>query len=109
MLTKKLPNREWTRLDNAAGIATKGLVKFSRARTTPSPEFCIPTSIEIVFATFKFLNAIKLIEKPIIKPERWSKINETKSLNPDSKITSFPCPTILPTMRQINKTAKGGA
>ena len=23
MLTKKLPKREWTRLDNAAGIATK--------------------------------------------------------------------------------------
>ena len=109
MLTKKLPKREWTRLDKAAGIATKGLVKFSRASTTPSPEFCIPTSIDIVLATFKFLNTIQLIEKPIIKPERWSKTNETKSLNPDSNITSFPCPTILPTIRHINNTAKGGA
>ena len=70
MLTKKLPKREWTRLDNAAGIATKGLVKFSRASTTPSPEFCIPTSIEIVLAIFKFLNAINLLKKTNNKPEK---------------------------------------
>ena len=63
---------EWIKLDIAAGIATLGLVKFSRAKTTPKPEFCIPTSMEIVLATFQFLKVIRLITKPRTKPSRCS-------------------------------------
>ena len=45
-----LPMSEWKRLEMALGTATRGLVKFWPARTTPSPEFCMPTSIETVRA-----------------------------------------------------------
>jgi hypothetical protein len=42
----------------AEGIAVEGFVKFSRAKTAPSPEFCIPTSIAIVRLTALFLKII---------------------------------------------------
>ena len=38
----------------AAGLATAAWLKFSRAKTTPKPEFCIPTSMAMVLATFLF-------------------------------------------------------
>ena len=38
----------------ALGTATRGLAKFCPANTTPSPEFCIPTSIETVRADMTF-------------------------------------------------------
>lgn len=47
---------EWIKLDKADGIAVAGLVKFSWARTAPKPEFCIPTSIEIVLLTLLFFS-----------------------------------------------------
>jgi hypothetical protein len=44
-----LPITECTTLEIAQGTAVSGSAgKCRRARTTPSPEFCIPTSIEIV-------------------------------------------------------------
>ena len=55
------------------------------------------------------LNNSKMFNQSISYFLTQMKLNETKSLNPDSKITSFPCPTILPTIRDINNTAKGGA
>ncbi len=40
--------REWQTLEIALGMATSGLAKFCWAKTTPRPEFCMPTSMEIV-------------------------------------------------------------
>ena len=86
-MTKKLPKSEWIKLDNAAGTATKGLVKFSRAKTTPKPEFCIPTSIEMVLATFQFLNTPQLMIKPIKNPKKWSK-NKPRNIEMKSNLSN---------------------
>jgi hypothetical protein len=51
---------ECTKLDIAEGIAVAGLVKFSRAKTAPKPEFCIPTSMAIVLLAAAFLVTIQL-------------------------------------------------
>ena len=58
--TKILPYKECTKLEIAEGIATAGFTKFSLAKTTPSPEFCIPTSMDIVLLTASFLSSILL-------------------------------------------------
>ena len=58
--TKILPYKECTKLEIAEGIATAGLTKFSLAKTTPRPEFCIPTSMEIVLLTASFFRSILL-------------------------------------------------
>lgn len=54
-LTKTLPYIECTKLEIAEGIAVAGFIKFSLANTTPRPEFCIPTSMEIVLLMVLFL------------------------------------------------------
>jgi hypothetical protein len=50
----RLPISEWTTLEIAHGTAASGSAgKCFWARTTPRPEFCMPTSIEIVRATVR--------------------------------------------------------
>ena len=107
--TKRLPYNEWIKLDSAAGIATLGWLKFSRARTTPSPEFCIPTSIAIVLATVAFLKMRKQIKKPKRKPRKCNNIRASINWNPEERIISLPCPIILATIKMTNVTAAGGA
>ena len=93
----------------AAGIATEGLLKFSRAKTTPNPEFCIPTSIESVLAILQFFKRLKLTKNPNANPIRCKQIKAKINSIPEFKIISFPWPTILATIRHINRTAVGGA
>ncbi len=45
---KKLPIRECIKLERALGMAVLGSTKWVFASTAPSPEFCIPTSMDIV-------------------------------------------------------------
>ena len=56
---KALPRMQCVIAEMALGITVSGLAKCACARTAPSPEFCMPTSIEVVRAT---------LPKPPLKP-----------------------------------------
>ena len=65
--------------------------------------------MEIVFATFQFFSRPRLIKKPKVKPKRCKIIKAKINWIPELRIISFPCPTILATIREISNTAIGGA
>ena len=48
---RMLPTMQWVIAESALGIAVRGLAKCACAKTAPNPEFCMPTSIEVVRAT----------------------------------------------------------
>jgi hypothetical protein len=56
-----LPITECMTLEMAQGTAVSGSAKFRRAKTTPNPEFCIPTSIETVRAARRSRNTSRAI------------------------------------------------
>jgi hypothetical protein len=69
----------------------------------------MPTSMEMVLATFQFLKAAKLMANPRTKPSRCKPTNAKNKSSPELKMISFPWLTMLATIKQIKSTAVGGA
>ena len=69
----------------AQGIATSGLAKFCWASTTPSPEFCIPTSIEIVRAVSSRPRSRRPARYPSRNPPTCRQKTAATSRGPDDR------------------------
>ncbi len=106
---RKLAIKEWKRLEMAGGTATNGSEKLARAKTTPKPEFCIPTSMEIVRERMVSLVIFFTKRKPQKKPETWSRNTLPMSTTGDSKILSREDAIIEDTIKIISTIEVKGA
>ena len=93
----------------ALGMATSGLAKLPRARTTPRPEFCIPTSMATVRATVSRPSTALPARYPNRKPQACRLNTARRSRGPASSICSRPPPTTEATIRVMVMTATSGA
>ena len=79
------------------------------ASTTPSPEFCIPTSIEIVRATLSREPSIRAKPYPRANPIPCSSTTAPSSLPADERMAAAFCPTMLAQTIAISKALASGA
>mmetsp|Transcript_4839 Transcript_4839/g.18552 ORF Transcript_4839/g.18552 Transcript_4839/m.18552 type:complete len:83 (-) Transcript_4839:988-1236(-) len=81
-----LPRTECTVAEIAHGTATNGSAKCAEARTTPSAEFCMPTSMLIVREVLLENPAERDRKYPKPNPSVCSKATAAMSVGPAARI-----------------------
>jgi len=100
---------QWKTALMAHGAGAKGnWEKCLLVKAIPNPEFCIPTSMDIVLRTSSSIPKSFAKKYPNEKPSRWRQETERSNFPQCCRIRSFFAEITYPTIKRINNTEMMG-